>query len=126
MRVDAVILDAGRMKRMPIADFFLLGQLTLVLQAAVISSGAVSATKSYLSVDTEGAAASDDLDNITDGNPGDLLIVVLENAARIVTLKDGTGNLRLAGDFIFTSVNDTITLIFDGSNWLELGRSVNG
>lgn len=42
----------------------------------------------------------------------------------VTTLTDG-GNLKLAGNFV-TSANDSITLLNDdGTNWIELGRSVN-
>lgn len=41
-----------------------------------------------------------------------------------VTIKDGIGNLRLAGDFAATG-GDTITLIGFGSNFYEIARSDN-
>lgn len=40
-----------------------------------------------------------------------------------LTLTDG-GNLVLNGNFV-TTANDTITIISDGSNWVETGRSAN-
>ncbi|WEK42994.1 MAG: hypothetical protein P0Y64_16875 [Candidatus Sphingomonas colombiensis] len=43
--------------------------------------------------------------------------------AGVLTLTDGF-NLKLAGNFV-TSADDTITLYCDGTNWIELGRSVN-
>jgi hypothetical protein len=42
-----------------------------------------------------------------------------------VVCKDGTGNLRLAGDFTLTNVQDTIVLLRVGSDWFELCRSDN-
>lgn len=41
----------------------------------------------------------------------------------ILTFTDGS-NLKLAGDFV-TSADDSITLVFDGTNWYEVARSVN-
>ncbi len=41
----------------------------------------------------------------------------------ILTFTDGN-NLKLAGNFI-TSADDTITLVCDGANWLEVARSAN-
>jgi len=41
----------------------------------------------------------------------------------ILTFTDGN-NLKLAGDFT-TSADDTITLIYDGTNFYEVARSVN-
>lgn len=41
----------------------------------------------------------------------------------ILTFTDGS-NLKLAGNFV-TTADDTITLVCDGTNWFEAGRSVN-
>lgn len=41
----------------------------------------------------------------------------------ILTFTDGS-NLKLAGNFV-TTADDTITLVYDGSNWYEVARSVN-
>lgn len=57
--------------------------------------------------------------------------VTAKHAGKRVTLKfsgaltftDGS-NLVLAGNFV-TTADDTITLISDGTNWIETGRSVN-
>jgi hypothetical protein len=41
----------------------------------------------------------------------------------ILTFTDGS-NLKLAGNFV-TTADDTITLVYDGSNWYEICRSIN-
>lgn len=41
----------------------------------------------------------------------------------VLTFTDGN-NLKLAGNFV-TSADDTITLVYDGTNWYEMCRSVN-
>lgn len=41
----------------------------------------------------------------------------------VLTFTDGN-NLKLAGDFV-TTADDTITLVYDGTNWYEMCRSVN-
>lgn len=41
----------------------------------------------------------------------------------ILTFTDGS-NLKLNGNFV-TSADDTITLVYDGTNWYEMCRSVN-
>lgn len=50
-------------------------------------------------------------------------VLVLEFAA-VLTVNDGTGNLVLNGNFT-TSDGDTLTLICDGTNWVEISRSAN-
>lgn len=91
-----------------------------------IATGVVTATKSYHSIDTQSDAASDDLDTINGGSEGQILVIRANNAARTVVAKDGTGNLKLAGDMSLDNSEDTLTLIFDGTNWLEMARSNNG
>jgi hypothetical protein len=92
-----------------------------------IASGSITPELNYHTVDTEGDAASDDLDTIvgTYFFAGDELTLRSENSARTVVLKDGTGNLALAGDFSLTSTSDTIKLLYNGSSWQELSRSNN-
>lgn len=90
-----------------------------------IASDTITATKSYHLVDTEAAAATDNLSTINGGSTGDILVLRSANSARDVTLKDGTGNLALAGDFTLDNVQDTITLMSTGTTWLELCRSNN-
>lgn len=42
----------------------------------------------------------------------------------VLTVQDGVGNLKLNGDFI-TSDEDTLTLAYNGANWIEVTRSPN-
>lgn len=91
-----------------------------------IASGVVTATGSRHRVDTQAAAATDDLDTINGGTAGDILILSTVNGARDVTAKDGTGNLLLAGDFVMDTASDTLTLYrLNSTNWVELARSNN-
>ena len=91
-----------------------------------IATGAVTATRSIHTIDTESDDPSDNLDTINGGTAGDILIIAAVNAARTVVAKDGTGNLKLAGDFSMDNDEDRLTLTHDGTNWLELARSNNG
>lgn len=90
-----------------------------------ISGGVIPMIATFMAVDTEGGAASDDLDNITTNgvSPGTIVILHAANNARTVVVKDGT--LILAGDFTMDSSSDTITLIMGITNWRELARSDN-
>lgn len=94
-----------------------------------ISSGSITITASRHTVDTEGAAATDDLVNIVDGgsNVGTILILSTYSSERDVTLKDGTGNMHLNGDCTLATAFDTIMLIkINSTTWSELCRSING
>ncbi|MBX4215920.1 hypothetical protein KW797_03150 [Candidatus Parcubacteria bacterium] len=74
---------------------------------------------SYLSIDTEGGAASDDLDTIAGGNEGDVLFVEAADSARTIVLKDGAGNIACAGgaDISLGHADDLAMLLFDGTKW---------
>jgi hypothetical protein len=93
-----------------------------------IASGEITVTGSHHVVDTEGGAATDDLVTINGFSDGQILILRQLSNARDVTLIDGTGNLRLAGNCTLTTNNDTIMLIYFSatSRWCELSRSING
>lgn len=106
---------------------FLKGVNLLAAAELTVATGAVTASQGLHRLDTEADAASDDLDTITAGSgmaDGFLLVLRAENTARVVTLKDGTGNLLLGGDYALSATDRTITLIYDGTNWREIARSV--
>jgi len=90
-----------------------------------ISSGVIEVSTNYHIVDTEGDAASDDLDTINGGKLGQLLTLVVADGARTVVMKDGTGNLKLSGDFSLNGTDDAITLLYTGSYWVEVSTANN-
>ena len=90
-----------------------------------VASGVVTVTSSHHTIDTEGDAASDDLNTINGATNGDFLVLRSVSGARETTLKDGTGNLLMNGDFTLTSGHDIIMFLRVGSNWQELTRSDN-
>jgi hypothetical protein len=51
---------------------------------------------------------------------GTKITIIFDGA---LTFTDGS-NLKLAGNFV-TTADDTITLVYDGTNWYEVSRSVN-
>jgi hypothetical protein len=76
-------------------------------------------------IDTEGLAATDDLDTISGGGTGNMIVLSAASDARTVVLKDNTGNLRLAGDFSLDALTDRIVLINTGAGYAEVCRSNN-
>lgn len=109
-----------------VRDVTALTAVPLAGPTLVIASGALAATATFHLVDTEGAASTDDLATINGGTTGQRLVLTAASDARTIVLKDGTGNLALAGDFSLTHTEDTIELIAVGNNWFELSRSDNG
>jgi hypothetical protein len=58
--------------------------------------------------------------SVTPGCAGQRVTLLFRGA---LTFTDGS-NLKLAGNLV-TTADDTITLMCDGTNWYETGRSVN-
>lgn len=97
------------------------------LTASATGSGAITVINNYHAVSGAGGAAS----TITTINGGiDGMMVVLKAVSDTVDIVFATGgNILLDGGASFTcdTLNDTITLIYDGSltKWLEIGRCNN-
>jgi hypothetical protein len=82
--------------------------------------------------DTNGGAGTDNLDTISGGSDGQVIIVRSADGARTVVARDdgaSGGNLALGGaaSFSMDSVNDNLMLRYDSTLglWLELCRSNN-
>lgn len=100
--------------------------LKLAPSTATIASGAITATSSYMIIDTEGAAATDDLDTINGGEDGARLVLMSANTSRKPTIKNNTGNIRCGADFEIANTSDTIELIFRaGSGWKKISSASN-
>jgi hypothetical protein len=87
-----------------------------------ISSGAITPTGVFHTVDTESDASSDDLETISGGVDGDILRIRAANTARTIVIKDGTGNIEIpSGNDVSLEDDETIAVFkYDGekSKWL--------
>lgn len=111
------------------------GTLTLnkVLMGAgadlTIASGVITVTHSLHRVDTEGAAATDDLVTINGAGIRQRLILETVSSTRDVVVKHGTGNIFLNGaaDFTLSHVRDKLVLLSNaaGTEWHQLSASDN-
>lgn len=90
-----------------------------------IVSGVIYATSNFLQVNTEGGAATDDLDSINGGYEGMVVTLRSYSNSRVVVVKNGTGNLVMTSDFSLNTTKKTITFIKVGSSWYETARSSN-
>lgn len=93
-------------------------------RSATMSSGAITITgaSQYVVVGTEGSAALDTLTTINGGQRGQLITIRSAANARDVTVAQ-TGNIRLVTDFTLDAARDSLTLGFDGTNWIEVSRA---
>jgi len=92
-----------------------------------IASDALVITKSRHQIDTQGAAATDDLSTITGFVAGDLLFLQTTSAARIVTIKHNVGNIFIFTgiDIVLDSPSKIAVLIYDGvtAKWCSAGNA---
>lgn len=91
-----------------------------------ISSGAVTVTGVYHTVDTESDAATDNLDTINGGSDGQILILQTENSSRDVILTTSGNIVSPNGNITLASTSDSVTLIYSGalSKWVIQSASV--
>jgi hypothetical protein len=95
------------------------------LYRPVITSGVIFANYNFLQLNTEGGAATDDLDTINGGYEGMVLTLRTWSNSRDVVVKRGTGNLVMPSDFTLDTNLKTISFIKVGASWYELSRSSN-
>jgi len=97
------------------------------VETLTLSGGSVartSTTSNYIIAAETGTA--DDLDSITGGSDGDV-IIVCPDSGDTITAKDNTGNLQLSGDFAMDNPADVLTLRYKSSisRWCEITSSGN-
>jgi hypothetical protein len=85
-----------------------------------IAAGVITVTGSHHLVDTQGGAATDDLDTINGAvGAGHVLVLSPVNSARDIVVKNATGNIFLGGaDKTLTSTNNGVMLVYNGSGWM--------
>jgi parallel beta-helix repeat protein len=96
---------------------------------AVIVGGVASPrfARPMVVIDTEAAAAADDLDTLLAGFIGQTVILRSYNAGRVITVRDGTGNIQTAGGVarVLDNTRDMLTLVWDGTAWVETAFASN-
>ncbi len=101
--------------------------IVLTRYNVTIAAGVVTVQGNALILDTEAAAATDDLDTINGGTTGQIVVLQTANSSRDVVVKHGTGNLFLTGrvDFTLTGTRDKLVLMCISTEWHEIGRGDN-
>jgi hypothetical protein len=95
----------------------------------IITGGAVTPTQNWHLVDTQSAAATDDLDTITATNATDGFMLFLRQVHddRDVTIKHDTGNVKCPGgaDVVLTDATQVVSLVYDGatSKWMVISSN---
>ena len=93
--------------------------------AEVVTEGStIVATGTYQPISSAGAVTTSATTAIADGVVnGQILILVNENASDTIIVKNGA-NTHLTGDITLGN-DDTLTLMWDGADWLEIATSNN-
>mgnify|MGYP003147348527 CR=1 FL=1 len=95
-------------------------------ELTISASGAITVTQGYHTVDTESDDPSDTLTTINGGVTGMILILKAANDGRSIIVTKDTGNIRILNNYTLNNINDTIMLVYDGSNWLGVSDANNG
>lgn len=94
---------------------------------SVISSGGITLTgiSSYIALRGEGDLA-DDLVSISGGTISDIIVLVAYSASQPITIKHNISTIRLSGstDFTLGTGFSNLTLLFNGTQWIEISRTV--
>ena len=90
----------------------------------VVAGGVLTAATGFVVPEPE-SGASDQVDTITGGFDGAVLIVV-GSAGMTLTFRDGVGNLKLGGNRVLDNFEDSLMLVRRGADWIELSFSNNG
>ena len=101
------------------------GAITSAKLSATALNGTYGTVASAANIDVANLAVVEvtgttNITSITAGAAGRRVSLIFRG---VLTFTDGS-NLKLNGNFV-TSADDTITLVSDGTNWYEAGRSAN-
>ena len=100
------------------------GVVSATIPTVTIASGAITVTTDEALVDTEGAAATDDLDTVNGVPNGKRILLRPASSSRDVVVKDGT-NIKVSGQCTLANVEDLILLASNGVILREVARSEN-
>lgn len=105
----------------------ILATLVLTRSDLTIASDAITVANSYHRIDTEAAAATDNLATINGGTNFQIVMLQTTSSSRDVTVVHGAGNIYLNGlaDFVLDNSRDVLVLVKTGAEWNEVCRSNN-
>ena len=90
--------------------------------SVTLSSGNITITSSFHTMNSESAGNPDQLDNILGGTAGDILFLKDNANTEDITIKDSGGNIRTGGaDITLINTDSLAAFIFDGTIWHLIG-----
>ncbi len=123
----ALQIDSNQDVIIPAGDLIVTGQTGNTLQTTTLGNGATTLAITKNVVTLTGHVDDNTLGTITGGLAGQTLTIICTDAKVTITDTDDAGGANTVDlSAAFTSANDTILqLIFDGTTWFEISRSVN-
>lgn len=121
---DGVEIQDGSLF-VPDGDVVVGKRLRATYATVTIAGGAITATGTFHAVITEASASTDDLDNINGGTLGAIIILMAEDGADTVVIRDGVGNISCPANRSLTSVDDMWMGIYNGARWCEIAFADN-
>lgn len=124
----ATIVASGDLKVESDRNNFNITPLRVLPFNYVISSDAITPKGEDIIQVAPETGTTDDLSTINMENygPNEFLTITTNAAGDAITLKDGVGLMKLAGDLVLSSINDTAVVRWNGTNVCEVSRSING
>ena len=122
---SAVTINAGRT-----GNINLSGPLVVTPNSGIaVPVGGIAATdltRGYLRISGSGGAIDITANpQVADGTDGQMITIECTSGANTVKFDDGNG-LQLTSGVSFTmGANDILTLVYDGTDWIETGRRNN-
>jgi hypothetical protein len=107
-------------------DISIAGQFHLPSSASTaISAGAITYTATNMLIDTEGGAATDNLDTITGGNDGDIIVLSITSNVRKVVVRPLYDNIVTPhhSDITLSNIVDRVVLMKDNNYWSVVSQS---
>ena len=95
-------------------------------------NGSIAVTSGYHKLECAGSDTTDNLDSLSSGSgidfqSGQILILQIASGGDTITVRDNQGSspkiMLSSANFAMNSVNDTLSLIFNGTDWCETSRS---
>lgn len=101
----------------------LLGIDTTAATELTIATGVVTVTQTSHKIDTQSDDATDDLDTISGGAEGKIIILEPADDARTVVITNAVGNIRNSSGASVTldAYGKSWMGRYDGSNWIQIG-----
>ena len=111
-----------------IPNYLDLGHLNIGEEENVdINNATIMITKSYIFVSHGTTGITNQVATIIGGDAGSIIVLRCSQASGSTTIKDGTGNLNMPGDFVMNAAADTLVLfrVSIAGNWVQLARANN-